>query len=376
VRVLQTHLSALARAGLVSFPAEPPAGAVFDEATRRAVVAFQSARRLVPDGAVDAATWRALTEASPLRPVSLLRSPTAALPGAALPATTAQGQSIVYLTFDDGPNPPFTQGMLETLARYGAKATFFEVGQQVKAFPAVVREVASAGHYVANHTFDHHTLEGISRQNFVQEAQETRGLILDAAGSVFGLDHDVRYLRPPYGATDANTREFAAALGYTLVLWDVDPQDWRRPGTAQIASHVLSHVHPGAIVLMHDGGGPRDQSVAALDTILREIAAGGYVSHTIFDRFNGTPAAPGAPAAPAAPAGPGAPGTLRVTGTGGSGLNIHGAPSRSAPVVVAVTEGTVLTDLGGSQEADGLSWRQVRTAGGATGWAAAQFLAG
>lgn len=248
VCVLQAHLSALARIGAVTIPAVPEAdgslgGTLFDEATRRAVAAFQVDQRLVPTGAVDLVTWRVLTGASMLRQTRYVPGPLAPL---ALPATTAQGASVVYLTFDDGPNPPFTQQVLEVLARYGARATFFAVGQQVRSLPAQIRAEASSGHYVANHTFDHHTLEGLSRQRFADEAQQTRSLILGAAADLFGLDKDVRYLRPPYGATDADTQGFAAALGSTLVLWDVDPQDWRRPGAGQIARHVLSHVHSGA----------------------------------------------------------------------------------------------------------------------------------
>ena len=80
----------------------------------------------------------------------------------------------------------------------------------------------------------------------------------------------------------AATRPYAAELGYATVLWDVDPQDWRRPGTEAIADHVLSHIFSGAIVLMHDGGGDRTQSVAALEIILRELSAKGYIFYNIF----------------------------------------------------------------------------------------------
>lgn len=204
-----------------------------------------------------------------------------------LPYTTAEGKPIVYLTFDDGPNAVgpeggYTQEMLELLKQYDAHATFFNVGKSVGAWPEVVRAVASAGHYVANHTWDHSALTGLTKEQFVDEAERTRQAILQAAGDLFFLDKDVRYLRPPYGSTDANTRNYAAELGYTTVLWDVDPQDWRRPGTEEIADHVLSHVFPGAIVLMHDGGGDRTQSVAALEIILRELSAKGYQFHSIF----------------------------------------------------------------------------------------------
>jgi peptidoglycan/xylan/chitin deacetylase (PgdA/CDA1 family) len=204
-----------------------------------------------------------------------------------LPNTTPEGNPIVYLTFDDGPNAAgpdggYTEEMLALLQQYNGHATFFNVGKSVSAWPQLVRDVASAGHYVANHTWDHSDLAGLTKEEFIAEAERTKQAILQAAGDLFNLDKDVRYLRPPYGSTDAATRQYAAELGYNIVMWDVDPQDWRRPGTEAIADHVLSHVFPGAIVLMHDGGGDRTQSVAALEIILRELSAQGYKFYNIF----------------------------------------------------------------------------------------------
>lgn len=204
-----------------------------------------------------------------------------------LPYTTPEGNPIVYLTFDDGPNAAgpnggFTEEMLALLKQYNAHATFFNVGKSVSAWPELVRDVATAGHYVADHTWDHSDLAGMTKEEFIAEAERTKQAILQAAGDLFTLDKDVRYLRPPYGSTDAATRQYAAELGYTIVMWDVDPQDWRRPGAEAISDHILSHIFPGAIVLMHDGGGDRSQSVAALEIILRELSAKGYQFHNIF----------------------------------------------------------------------------------------------
>jgi peptidoglycan/xylan/chitin deacetylase (PgdA/CDA1 family) len=204
-----------------------------------------------------------------------------------LPSNAPDGNPIVYLTFDDGPNAAgpnggYTEEMLALLRQFNAHATFFEVGKSVSAWPDLVRAVALGGHYVADHTWDHSELAGLTKEEFINEAERTRQAILQAAGDLFNLDKDVRYLRPPYGSTDANTRQYAAELSYATVLWDIDPQDWRRPGTEAIADHVLSHVFPGAIVLMHDGGGDRSQSVAALEIILRDLSAKGYKFYNIF----------------------------------------------------------------------------------------------
>jgi peptidoglycan/xylan/chitin deacetylase (PgdA/CDA1 family) len=97
------------------------------------------------------------------------------------------------------------------------------------------------------------------------------------ADDLFTLDMDVRYLRPPYGATDANSRQYAAERGYAIALWDIDPLDWRRPGAEVISGHIVGSIYPGAIVLMHDGGGERAQTVEALEMALRAQFAQGYV---------------------------------------------------------------------------------------------------
>jgi peptidoglycan/xylan/chitin deacetylase (PgdA/CDA1 family) len=199
-----------------------------------------------------------------------------------LPTTTPEGNPVVYLTFDDGPNGAFTQQMLDLLAQYDARATFFVIGQQVAGGVDVLRRMASEGSYIGNHTWDHVWLDQISKEEFVDQIQRTRNELLAVAGDLFTLDGDVLYVRPPYGAMNADDRQWMAELGYTTVLWDIDPQDWRRPGVETIANHVISHVFPGAIVLMHDGGGERTQSMAALEIILRELSAQGYRFYNIF----------------------------------------------------------------------------------------------
>ncbi|MGD8905127.1 MAG: polysaccharide deacetylase family protein, partial [Anaerolineae bacterium] len=119
-------------------------------------------------------------------------------------------------------------------------------------------------------------------EEFVAEVEETRQIILEITGDLLQPGQDVRHLRPPYGATDANTRQYAADAGYAFVLWDIDPQDWRRPGAKVVSDHVVREAYPGAIVLLHDGGGDRTQSVAAVETILRELSSQGYVFRNVY----------------------------------------------------------------------------------------------
>jgi peptidoglycan/xylan/chitin deacetylase (PgdA/CDA1 family) len=264
-----------------------PGSDVYGEDTRQAVVAFQISQGLTPTGALDAETWLLLDNPKePLPKPTPLPSSGEAITSVPdlddLPAETDEGQPILYLTFDDGPQPGNTPDLLALLGQHEAQVTFFNVGSNVKKHPELVRDCASQGHYIADHTWDHASLEGMSHEDFIDEVERTRQAILDAASDLLNLDHNVRYVRPPYGATDDNTRQYAAELGMAVVLWNVDTQDWRRPGTQAIANHLLSHAKPGAIILMHDGGGDRSQTIAALKTVLPQLQEQGYVFRNIF----------------------------------------------------------------------------------------------
>ena len=168
---------------------------------------------------------------------------------------------VLYLTFDDGPSE-WTPRVLEVLARHNAKATFFELGQQQKAFPGYADQVRKAGNTIGNHTFDHKSLTALSSSGVQQE-------ISDGPAS--------KCLRPPYGSVNSDVRSVTGDMNLRVVLWDVDTLDWTRPGSASIEQRVVKGARPGAIVLMHDGGGDRQQTVDALDGALTTLAAQGYV---------------------------------------------------------------------------------------------------
>jgi peptidoglycan/xylan/chitin deacetylase (PgdA/CDA1 family) len=274
-----------------------PGEDLYTEETRRAVVAFQQAQGLIPDGVVSPQTWVRLGNAPPPVPTpTLLQTPAESSPeepGAEEPpppsapgqwAThTGDGKPILYLTFDDGPAVPYTQQMLDLLTQYDAAGTFFVLGNSVRNQPDLVRETLSRGSYPGNHTNTHTSLSGITPEKFVQEIESTEQAVIEVAGDLLPPPGSgERYLRPPYGATDANTLSYSASKGYTVVLWDIDPQDWRQPGADVIASHILTSVYPGAIVLLHDGGGGRTQSVAALETVLRELSSQGWVFKSLY----------------------------------------------------------------------------------------------
>jgi peptidoglycan/xylan/chitin deacetylase (PgdA/CDA1 family)/uncharacterized protein YraI len=349
----------------------------FGEYTRRAVAQFQSTQGLPQTGMVDLRTWRALVAAAGPAEQPADAEPTYTIATARSAPDVTQP---VYITFDDGPDPTWTPRVMDVLSRYGARGTFFMVGQEVAAHPEVVRQVVKAGDYAADHTWNHESLDGVSQQEFAQSVESTRDVIMQTASDLFTLDGTVAYVRPPYGETDESTRAYAADLGMSVVMWDVDPMDWREPGAQQIASYVLDNVYPGAIVLLHDGGGDRSQTVAALETILPGLAAKGYTFPTIFDgdpTANMAPPPPSATPAPVAPAAtpaPADPNAWHVAGTGGSGANVREEPSTNATVLAVLPDGTEVQPLGGPTEGDGMYWLKIRSEPNVQGWVAADLL--
>jgi len=115
-------------------------------------------------------------------------------------------------------------------------------------------------------------LDGIGREAFFDEPQRTEDIL---------GDRGAKCVRPPYGATDAYSLAYAAELGYKVVMWNIDTEDWRRPGADAIASRALNKAYPGAIVLMHDDGGDRSQTVEALKTILETLSSQGYAFEVV-----------------------------------------------------------------------------------------------
>jgi peptidoglycan/xylan/chitin deacetylase (PgdA/CDA1 family) len=210
---------------------------------------------------------------SPAKPAT--PEPPAAAPAAAAPTKTPLPTKYVVLTFDDGPDIEYTPKVLDILAKYDAKATFFEIGQSVQKHPELTKRIHDAGHSVENHTWTHADLRKLSAPAFRQQVMSTDQAIRAQIGTTPGC------LRPPYGGVSATVRQRAKALGKDLVLWTVDSRDWTKPGTTAIVQHVMKNVHSGSVILMHDGGGNRSQTVAALPAILKTLKAQGYGFRTL-----------------------------------------------------------------------------------------------
>jgi peptidoglycan/xylan/chitin deacetylase (PgdA/CDA1 family) len=187
---------------------------------------------------------------------------------AATPSTTPStpthpvaGSKVVYFTFDDGPDPAWTPQILDILARNDAKATFFELGQMADRHPELHDAVLAAGHAIGSHSYSHPQLTKVSA------AKRHREITGGPQSKCF---------RPPYGAENAQVKADIKAAGMRPVLWDVDSLDWTKPGPGAIVANVLKTVHPGSVVLMHDAGGNRSQTVTALERLLPILAAKGY----------------------------------------------------------------------------------------------------
>ena len=188
-------------------------------------------------------------------------------PAPAAPAT----EQAVGLTFDDGPNPDWTPIVLDILRKADIKATFCVVGYAVKRYPELVRRIVAEGHTLCNHTMHHVQLLGRqSPDHITQEIRDDSDAIEQAAG--------VRpeFFRAPGGTWAPNLVDEVHRQGMRALGWNVDPADYTRPGAAAITTRILAQLRPGAVILMHDGGGNRGQTVAQLQGLIDRLRALGY----------------------------------------------------------------------------------------------------
>lgn len=182
----------------------------------------------------------------------------------------------VALTFDDGPSQ-YTAQVLAILQQYGVKATFFSIGQNIVQFPRTLQEDLAAGNAVGNHTYTHPHLTTLSYADIYQELSKTQNAIHQATGIRVPL------FRPPYGEYNTDVLTAAGQLGLTVILWSAVANDWDTPQPAPdvIASRILSAASNGAIFLLHEGGGNRANTIAALPTIITGLHARGLRLVTI-----------------------------------------------------------------------------------------------
>ncbi|MEU0466918.1 polysaccharide deacetylase family protein [Amycolatopsis sp. NPDC006131] len=205
------------------------------------------------------------------QPVRATATPPPA-PGAPV-RTTARPGRFVALTFDDGPDPAYTPQILDLLAHHGAVATFCMVGTQVRRHPELVELVVRRGMRLCDHTVSHD--EELAKRNEARISADITGALADLRLAADG-DVPVPYFRAPGGNWSETITAIASREGMTSLGWSVDSRDWTLPGTPAIVATVRQAVHPGAVILLHDGGGQRRQTVAALAELLPWLVSQGY----------------------------------------------------------------------------------------------------
>ncbi|HEY1348576.1 MAG TPA: polysaccharide deacetylase family protein [Ktedonobacteraceae bacterium] len=182
----------------------------------------------------------------------------------------------VALTFDDGPGQ-YTPQILAILRRYGVRATFFSIGENIARFPAYLHQGLADQNALENHTFTHPHLTTLPFASIYRELSATQSAVLKETGT------SPTVFRPPYGEYNADVLRAASQLGLSVVTWDADAQDWisPQPSAAMIAARILNAASNGAIFLLHEGGGNRANTVAALPAIISGLLARGLALVTL-----------------------------------------------------------------------------------------------
>lgn len=191
-----------------------------------------------------------------------------------------RGSKRLALTYDDGPNDPHTQRLLEVLARHDVRATFFLIGRYVNRRPDIARELVRAGHVVGNHTWSHPNLILASALQTRLQLQDCEQALTDAVG-----EHS-RLFRPPFGGRRPSTLRIARALGLDPVMWNVTGWDWKGKPAEYAERKVSQQIRGGDVILLHDGdhetfGADRSQTVIATDRLIARYKAEGYVFVTV-----------------------------------------------------------------------------------------------
>jgi peptidoglycan/xylan/chitin deacetylase (PgdA/CDA1 family) len=179
----------------------------------------------------------------------------------------------VAMTFDDGPSEKLTPKLLDILAAHHMKVTFFVLGECVEQNPDVLRRAAREGHEIANHSWSHPNLGKMSDDGVRSQLKRTDDLI----HSIIGVRPTL--MRPPYGSITARQKHWIAdEFGYRIILWDVDPLDWKRPGAAVVRNRIVKEARPGSIILAHD---IHPQTIDAMPATFDELQAKGLKFVTV-----------------------------------------------------------------------------------------------
>ncbi len=189
----------------------------------------------------------------------------------------------IALTFDDGPHPKYTEKILDILARYDIKATFFMVGQNVEYYTETAKRVMNEGHEIGNHTYTHphmRGLDGLSVASEVKRCEETIRRVIGYKTTLF---------RPPEGVVDDAVKSMAVSSEYDVILWRIDTRDWAGTSTQDICGNIKSNISSGDIILMHDYITKNCHTVDALETIIPILLERGYEFVTVSELIKEAP---------------------------------------------------------------------------------------
>lgn len=184
-------------------------------------------------------------------------------------------EKVVALTFDDGPHKYYTQQVLDILKKHNAKATFYVVGEMAKASPSLIKKIMDEGHDLGNHSMNHDKMKGISVEQITQDIQAVDEIIKN-----HGYQKEITF-RAPYAITSPNLSTALTNLNKKMVLFTFTPLDWTKISAEEIYSNVMKKVKPGLIILLHDGGGKRRESVKATEMLITTLQQQGYKFVTI-----------------------------------------------------------------------------------------------
>ena len=263
-----------------------------------------------------AITARPIEAAPKAVPVKVQKEAAANTPGAPKePAITFNSVHVegpyIAMTFDDGPSATLTPKLLDLLATHHIKATFFVLGEMVAEHPEILARAAREGHEIASHSWSHPNFAKMSQESVRSQLQRTDDEIKNTTGKRPTL------FRPPYGSiTERQKRWIHDEFGYDIILWDVDPLDWKRPGAAAVRSRILKETRPGSIVLSHD---IHPGTIEAMPSTFDELEAKGFKFVTVSELLGmATPETPH-PKAEAAekPAAKAAPSAVPTSSPGG-----------------------------------------------------------
>ena len=198
-----------------------------------------------------------------------------------------EGTSIA-LTFDDGPHPKHTTRLLDMLKERGVKATFYVIGQNVVQYPEIMQRMVAEGHEIGHHTYTHPSLNKISAAKLTEEITKTNEAIVQSFGA------RPTTIRPPYGATNASVNQrLNEEFGLTVVMWSVDPQDWKIRKASHVSNHILQNTKSGSIVLAHD---IHPSTIDAMPAVLDGLLSKGHQFVTVSELIAlDRPSGPGVP---------------------------------------------------------------------------------